>query len=297
MTIRFNGVHAALTTPFVEGRVSPDRLRDNLGRYNRFGLAGYVILGSTGESVLLSDDESAELVRTVREAAAPGKAVIAGTARESTRATIDFTRRMADLGVDAVLVRTPGYYRSRMDSEALRLHFTAVAEASPVPVILYNIPQNTGVALDSRTVIELARHPNVAGLKDSSGNLAAVSEVAPQAGAGFDFLLGAGSLFLAGLLLGAAGAILAVADAVPELCVEVYDLFRKGRTEEARRVQEALLPLNRAVVTEHGVPGLKYALDRRGLFGGLPRPPLQPVSDRGRAEIDSILEKMGISSL
>jgi len=296
MTRRFQGIYAALTTPFVEGEVSLDRLRENIRRYNDSGLAGYLVLGSTAESVSLSDEESASLVRTVREEASSGKMIIAGTARESTRLTIDFTRRMAHLGAQAALVRTPGFFRSQMTGEALQKHYAAVADASPIPILIYNIPQSTGVSIDSAVVADLSRHPNIAGIKDSSGHMAAVGEVVPRAAADFDFLLGAGSIVLPGLAMGAAGAILAVADAVPGLCVELYQDFVQGRLEAARRIQENIAPLNEAVVLVHGIAGLKYALDRLGYHGGLPRPPLLPLPEKGRAEIESILSGMGLVS-
>ncbi len=294
MALRFRGIYAALTTPFVDGAVSLDRFAENIRRYNEHPLAGYLVLGSTGESVLLSDEESEGLVRAACRAAAPGRTILAGTARESTRLTIEFTRRMADLGAQAALVRTPGYFKSRMDAEALKRHFLALADASPIPILIYNIPQNTGVAIDNPTVVELARHPRIAGIKDSSGNLASVGEVVPQAGPDFDFLVGAGSVVLPALHTGASGAILAVADAVPGLCIELYSLFLGGRFEEARRVQEAIVPLNKALVPVHGIPGLKYALDRLGYFGGLPRPPLLPLPEKGRAEIDALLKAAGL---
>jgi len=169
-----------------------------------------------------------------------------------------------------------------------------VADASPIPVLLYNIPQNTGVAIDSPLVVELSRHPNIAGVKDSSGNLAAVSEVVPQAVRDFDFILGAGSILLPALLMGASGAILAVANAAPALCVELCREFEQGHLEEARKIQEALVPLNRAVVSVYGIAGLKYALDLQGYFGGLPRLPLRPVSDKGKAEIETLLKDLGL---
>jgi len=294
MAHRFHGIYAALTTPFIEGDVALDEFKAGIRRYNAFGLEGYVVLGSTAENVSLSDDESADLVRAARETAAPGKRIIVGTARESTKLTIDFTRRMADLGAEAALVRTPGYYKSRLDAEALRRHFTAVADASPIPILLYNIPQNTGVAIDSPLVVELSRHPNIAGIKDSSGNLAAVSEVVPKADRDFDFILGAGSIVLPALLMGASGAILAVANAAPALCVELYREFERGHIEEARKIQEALVPLNRAVVPVYGIAGLKCSLDLQGYFGGLPRLPLLPVSDKGKAEIETLLKNLGL---
>lgn len=290
MPHRFCGIFPALTTPFVGDEVGLEEFKSNIRRLNAFGLAGYLVLGTTGENVSLSDEESAVLVRAARETAAPGRTIIAGTGRESTKLTIDFSRRMADEGAQAALVRTPGYFKSGLDAEALKVHYLAVAESSPIPVLIYNIPQNTGVAIDSPTVVELSRHPNIAGIKDSSGNLTAVSEVVPQADRDFVFLLGAGSIVLPGLLMGTGGAILAVANAAPALCLELVESFRNGRVEDARRAQEALAPLNRAVVPVYGIPGLKYALDLLGYFGGSPRPPLRPVPDKGRTEIAALLK-------
>ena len=294
MALRFRGIYAALTTPFVDGAVSPERFEENIRRYNDHALAGYLVLGSTGESVLLSDEESEGLVRAACRSAASGRIILAGTARESTRLTIEFTRRVAGLGAHAALVRTPGYFKSRMDAEALKRHFLTLADASPIPILIYNIPQNTGVAIDNPAVVELARHPRIAGIKDSSGTLASVGEVVPQAGPDFDFLVGAGSVVLPALHMGASGAILAVADAIPGMCVDLYRLFLDGRFEDARRVQEAIAPLNKALVPVHGIPGLKYAMDRLGYFGGLPRPPLLPLPEKGRAEIEALLKAAGL---
>ncbi|HYA49229.1 MAG TPA: dihydrodipicolinate synthase family protein, partial [Burkholderiales bacterium] len=172
MSLPFEGVYAALTTPFAGDEVSAEKMRENVTKYNRTGLAGYLVLGSTGESVLIDDDESERLVEAVLAAAAPGRRILVGTARESTRATIGFTARAARQGVAAVLVRPPSYYKTKMTREALKHHFLAVAEASPVPVIIYNMPQNTGISLEPRLILELAPHRNIAGLKESSGSLA-----------------------------------------------------------------------------------------------------------------------------
>jgi 4-hydroxy-2-oxoglutarate aldolase len=292
MTSPFRGVYAALTTPFEGDDVSVSRLQENIRVFNRSDLAGYVVLGSTAENVYLSDAESERLVAAAVEAAAPGKTVIAGTARESTKLTVEFTNRLAGLGVKAALVRTPGYYRSQMTAQALETFYLAVAEASRLPVLIYNFPQNTGIALESSLIVRLARHSNIAGLKDSSGNLATVGEVVPHAPPSFSFLMGTGSLVLPALLMGASGAILALANAAAGLCARLYRLFQEGRSEEARRLQLDLLPLNRAVVSAYGIAGLKYAMDLQGLCGGPVRSPLLPLSDKGRAEIEAILKDL-----
>lgn len=296
MSKAFRGVYAALTTPFdSDGRIATERLRDNIERYNGTGLAGYLVLGSTGESVLLEDDESVELVKAVVAAAAPGKIVIAGTARESTRATIDFSNRVAGLGVRAALVRCPAYYKGRMNSEALKAHYLALADRSHIPVLVYNIPQNTGITIDPRLVVELAKHENIAGLKESFGSLGYLGEVVPRVKEDFCYLLGSGHVIYPGLEMGASGAILAVADVAPEICARIYDLFSRGDKDEARQLQFDLIPLNKATAQESGIPGLKAALDLRGWYGGPVRLPLLPADDKTRAEIAARLRDLGLA--
>lgn len=294
MTNTLEGIFAALTTPFVDDEISIPKFEENIGRYNASGLAGYVVLGSTGECVSLSDAESEALVRAARKTAAPGKTVIAGTARESTRLTIDLTNRMADAGVDAALVRSPSYYKSRMTKDALKAHFLAVAERARVPVIVYNIPANTGITLEPSLVIELSAHPNIIGLKESSGNIAFLGEVIRRVPPGFRYFLGSGSVFLPGLELGACGAILAVANAAPELCAKIYQLFREGKFEEARKLQLDLIPLNKVLMEVSGIAGLKYALDLRGYSGGPVRLPLLPPAEPVKAEIARLMKGLGL---
>ncbi len=293
MTSPIRGVFAALTTPFQGEEIAPAKLQDNIKVFNRSDLAGYVVLGSTGENVYLSDAESERLVAAAVEAAGPGKTVIAGTARESTKLTVEFTNRLAALGVKAALVRTPGYYRSQMTPEALKAFYLAVADAASLPILIYNFPQNTGIALESGLIVELAKHPNIAGCKDSSGNLAAVGDVVPHVPPDFSFLMGTGSLVLPALLMGASGAILAVANAAPDLCARLYRLFKQGRIDEARLLQLDLVPLNRAVVSVYGIAGLKHAMDIQGLAGGPVRFPLLPLSEKGQAEIRALLQNLG----
>lgn len=296
MTKPWTGIIAALTTPFENDEVSTEKLAANIARYNASGLAGYLVCGSTGECVLLSDDESAAVVKTARGAAGTGKFLIAGTARESLRATVAFTRRAADLGTDAALIRPPSYYKSRMDRETLRTFFLKAADASPIPVIVYNIPQNTGFSLDAELIVELSAHTNISGLKESSGNLSLLGAVIRRLPQDFSYLLGAGSVVLPALQLGASGAILAVADAVPEICAEMHRLFLKGNFEGARKLQLDIVPLNRFATEARGIPGLKAALDILGYYGGPVRSPLLPATEKDREEIASILKSLGVIS-
>jgi len=294
MTQLLQGILPALLTPFRDDEMALDAFRDNIRRYDAFDLAGYVVLGSTGECVSLTDDESALLIKAARETARPGRKIVAGTARESTRLTVDFTNRAADLGVDAALVRPPSYYKAKMTRDALKRHYLDVADRSRVPVILYNIPQNTGITLEAGLILELARHPNVVGLKESGGNIALVGELVPKLPADFSYVLGAGSAFLPALLMGASGAILAVANAAPGVCARIYALFREGRIREAAALQTALIPLNKAVMETYGIAGAKAAIELQGWYGGPVRGPLAPIDEKGRADLAAILRVLGL---
>jgi 4-hydroxy-2-oxoglutarate aldolase len=287
------GIYVALTTPFVGDDVSPAKFRENILRYNATGLAGYLVLGSTGESVSIDDAESLALLEAAAAASSPSKKLLAGTARESTKLTIEFTNRAAAFGIAAALVRPPSYFKARMTREALRAHYLALADAAKVPILVYNIPQNTGITLDPQLVIELAAHPNITGLKESSGSLAFLDEVGPRVPGDFHYFLGAGHVIYPGLEMGADGAILAVANAAPELCAEIFKLFKAGKKEEARRLQLELIPLNKMVIEGYGISGLKYAQDVRGYYGGPVRLPLLPVEEKGRQDIAALLKTLG----
>jgi 4-hydroxy-2-oxoglutarate aldolase len=287
------GVYVALTTPFAGDEIAVDKLKDNVQKYNRTDLAGYLVLGSTGESVSLTDGESLRLVEAVVAAAGPDKKILVGTARESTKGTIDFTNSLTGRGIAAALVRPPSYFKSKMTREALKTHYRTVAEASRLPVLIYNMPQNTGISLEPQLIIDLAPHPNIAGLKESSGSLAFLGEVVREVPDRFHYFLGSGHVVYPGLEMGADGAILAVANAVPEMSAEIFRLFKAGKKDEARRLQLDLVPLNKAIVEVFGIAGLKYALDLRGYYGGPARLPLLPVEEKGRQEIAALLKRMG----
>ncbi|HMA53969.1 MAG TPA: dihydrodipicolinate synthase family protein [Acidobacteriota bacterium] len=287
------GIYVALTTPFKGDEVSASRLKENVLKLNETGVAGYLVLGSTGESVSLTDAESLELVEAVLEAASPAKKVLVGTARESTKGTIDFAASLPAHGIAAVLVRPPSYFKSKMTREALMAHYLAVADASRHPVLVYNMPQNTGISLEPRLVIDLASHRNIAGLKESGGSLAFLAEVVREVHAGFHYLLGSGPVVYPGLEMGACGAILAVANAVPEMCAELFRLFQAGRKDEARNLQLDLVLFNKTLVEVYGIAGLKHAQDLRGYYGGPTRLPLLPVDEKGRTEIAALMKKAG----
>lgn len=294
MTDRFKGIFTPLTTPYQDEHFSPDKLRENIEKYNEFDLSGYLVLGSTGESVFLSDAESEELVKTAKMAAASDKIIIAGTAKESTQLTLEFTNRMADRGADAALIRTPSYMKSLMDEEALRTYFLTIADSAKIPIIIYHIPRSTGLTISSKLISDLSKHPKIAGLKDSSGNMAFLGETISLVHPQFDFLLGAASILLPGLIMGASGGIITLSSIAPSLCIRLYSLYKGKKMEDAVKLQLELIPLNKAIIETYGIPATKYALDLLGFNGGPCRPPLRSLEQQGKQDIEGILKKLDL---
>jgi len=290
----FEGVLPPVPTPFRGEEVACDRLAANLRRLEAYPLAGYVLLGSTGEFPLLSESEKERVLGTAREAIPRGKLLVAGTGGESTAATVRLTRRAAELGADAALVITPSYYKAALRPAVLERHYRTVADESPIPILLYNFPANTGVNLDPDTVARLAEHPNIRGMKDSSGNVPQAAEIIRLTPKSFQLLVGSAAAFLPALLLGAAGGILAVANVAPRECCEVWTLARAGRWEEAREIVYRLSPLVRGVTARHGIGGLKAALDLLGYYGGPTRMPLPMPDGDAIEEIKEILAAAGL---
>lgn len=284
-----SGVFAALTTPFdVAGSFSAADFKHNLHRYNQTDLAGYVVLGSTGESVLLSSKETEAIWATAKEAAAPGKRLLAGTGAESTAETIAKTKRAAELGYHAALVKTPYYYKPVYKPEVYLTHYRAVADASPIPVLLYSVPQFTGVSLETPEIVALAEHPNIVGMKDSSGVVQRIVEVVASAKRSFQMMTGSAPVLAPAMSAGAVGAILALATAFPEKCVALYQLQKQKMHEQARDLQGKLALASKKVVSECGIAGVKFVMDLRGYRGGIPRPPLLPLSESSKAAITKV---------
>jgi 4-hydroxy-2-oxoglutarate aldolase len=289
----FSGVFAALTTPFAQdGSVSLADLKHNVHRYNQTDLAGYVAVGSTGESVLLTRAEMDGILVTVKEAAAEGKKLLAGTGAESTAETIERTKRAAELGFDAALVKTPYYYKPAYKPEVLIAHFRRVADESPIPVMLYSIPQYTGVALAAADVAALAEHPNIIGIKDSSGNVLGIGEIIGTGPPQFQVLVGSAATVYPSLAIGAHGAILALACALPEKCAALYELFRQGQHEKARELQFVLARASKLIVSELSIAGVKHAMDHRGYRGGIPRLPLVPLHHEQKKRLTEFLASL-----
>jgi len=274
----FSGVYAPLPTPFDEhGTLDLGRLRAALPRWVASPLTGFVLLGTNGEAGLLSDDEAARVIGESRPLIPADRPLIAGTARESTRAAIAAAKQAASLGADAVLVRTPCFFKSQMTGAAFERHYTAVADASPVPVLLYNFTAATGVNLLPDTVARLATHPNIAGIKESGSDIAQIADLVALSSPDFSVLAGSASTLYAALCAGVSGAILALGALMPGACAQLVALVQAGRLDEARALQRRVLPLARLISTGHGVPGLKAALALTGIDAGFPRAPLAPA--------------------
>ncbi|HOD66292.1 MAG TPA: dihydrodipicolinate synthase family protein [candidate division Zixibacteria bacterium] len=294
--LQLNGIFPPIPTAFdAEENLLPGRLQENLAHLSRFGLAGFLVLGSNGEKVMLTDDEKRRVYEAARAAIPRDKLMLAGAGEEATRATVRMTRWAAEAGADAVLVLNPGYYKGLMRREALLGHYRTVAESSPVPVVIYNMPACTGADLGAELVIELAAHPNIIGLKDSGGNITKMADIVRGTGPAFQVLAGSAGFLLPALSIGAAGGILALANIAPRECLAVYEHYRSGDPEKARAAQFRLIPLNAAVTSGGGVAALKAAMDHLGLYGGPARRPILPPGPDERKRLLALVDASSIA--
>ncbi len=289
------GIFPPVTTPFEpNGDVAFGQLRANLEALNVEPLAGYVMGGSNGEFSSLTLEERLEVIRLARVVIPDGRLLIAGSGLESTRGTIALTRQVAQLGADVAIVVTPGYFKARMTPAALEHHYRLVADASPIPVLLYSVPANTGVDLPAETVIRLADHPNIVGLKDSGGDITKIGRMCANVPPEFQIVAGSGGFFLAALAVGAVGAIAAVANIAGGPLARLLARFHAADFVEARRIQWPLIEVNTAVTARFGVAGLKAAMDLLGGYGGVPRLPLLPLDEADRKTLRDILIRGGL---
>jgi 4-hydroxy-2-oxoglutarate aldolase len=289
------GLFPPIPTPFKDnGDVDYDHLQANLNRWNTEPLAGYVLGGSNGEYVFLTPEERVETVRFTRTLLPPGRLLIAGSAMESTRDTIALTRRMAEAGADAAIVVTPSYYKGRMTAPALEHHYRQVADASPIPVLLYNVPANTGVDMPAQVAINLAAHPNLIGMKESGGDVAKIGFMVQETPSDFQILAGSAGFLLGALAVGAVGGVAALANIAAAPLARMMDAFRRGDHAGARAIQLRLVEANTAVTSRFGVPGLKAAMDMLGYYGGPVRSPLLPLSEEETTTLRKVLVKAGL---
>jgi 4-hydroxy-2-oxoglutarate aldolase len=292
---RLQGIMPPVITNFdTAGEIAPIPFRENLRRWIETPVDGIVLFGSNGEGALIDEDEKTRLTAFARDVVPAGYVLIGGASGESTRSTIRQAKQLAGAGADVVLVHPPAYFGPHISVAAMMDHFRALADASPVPVLLYHIPKYTKVTLEAGFVAELMRHPNVAGLKDSSGDIKRFADYTSACDKGCRLFIGNGALLYTALELGAAGGILGVANFAPALCADVVRHFREGRPQEAGRVQGVLSPLHREIVAAHGAAGCKAALDLIGWSGGSPRAPIRALGDRERQQMARVMQEAGI---
>jgi len=293
---RLTGVFLPVTTNFdeVTGDVAPVSFRENLRKWVQQPIDGILLFGSTGEGVLLDEDEKIRLTAFAREVVPPGLPLLAGAGADSTRATIRQARLLAAEGADAVLVHPPWYFGAHLSAGPMAAHFREVADASPVPVLIYHVPKYTGVLLEPGLIGELTRHPNVVGLKDSSGDVKRFAEYTEACGRHCRLFVGNGALLYTALELGAAGGIVAVGLIAPALCAEVVRRFREGNGQKAGEAQNRLTPLHKEIVAAYGAVGLKAGLERIGYAGGPPRLPLRPLGEKEKKAITKLMQEAGL---
>lgn len=291
--MNLEGVFPPIPTPFADDTIDHKSLVRNISRWMATRLAGIVVLGSNGEAPLLDDAESDAVIETARAHIPRDRTMIAGVGRESTAATIAAAQRAARMGADVVLVRTPSFYKNVMTTDAFVRYYTAVADASSVPVLLYNVSMFTGVNLLPEAAERLASHPNIIGMKESNADLVQLAETIARTPEDFVVLGGSAPTFYHALCAGVDGGVLAISAVVPDLCVEMVELVRKQRHAEALALQRRITPLGRLLGAMHGVAGLKYALDQSGYVGGPTRPPLGTVSPEAQKQIRDQLAALG----
>lgn len=294
---KIHGIIPPIPTPFVDGKLALDKLAENIEKWCKTGISGILVLGSNGEYVYLSEAEKRDMVRVAVESVPKGKFVMVGSGCESTAETIRLTNECSALGADAALVVTPSYYAARMTPAALEVHFETVADASDLPILLYNVPKFTGINISIDTVANLSVHDNIIGIKDSTGNVAQLGEILTRTERkNFTVLVGTAGALYPALSMGCAGGVLALSNVAPDDCVSVQRLMSQGKSDEANRLYLKHLPVNRAVTGTYGIPGLKAALDMLGYFGGDPRSPLVPLDDEGKRGLRRILVEAGLLS-
>ncbi|HMG75101.1 MAG TPA: dihydrodipicolinate synthase family protein [Pyrinomonadaceae bacterium] len=292
MAINLNGILLPITTPFTpEEDFDTEGLQSNLAKWNGSGIVGYVVLGSTGERANLDEAEYVQVIESARRAVPEHLAFIAGAGQQSTRGTIKEVRSAAKAGAEAVLVITPNFYKSAITQDALVRHYQSVADVSPVPVILYSMPDLTGITIKPETAARLSAHANIIGMKDSSADIVQFAETVRQTPDDFAVMIGNGTVFCEALQAGASGGILAVGCAAPRLCIEIFQAVQASDIDRAKALQHKLTPLARAVTKTYGIGGLKTAMEMAGFVGGGVRAPLQRPEEAAATEIAQLLNQ------
>ncbi|MGN0799646.1 MAG: dihydrodipicolinate synthase family protein [Christensenellales bacterium] len=289
------GIYCPIATPFINNEIAYDKLDENLAFWTASKLEGITVMGSNGEFVSLRESEKEALIRHCGKAIAGKKRFVVGTGSNCMDETLYLCNVSADCGADAVLLVTPFYYKGAMKDDVLERYYTAVADRSPLPVIIYNMPANTGVNTSSQLLAKLSHHPNIVGVKDTSGNIVQITETIRDSAPGFSVLAGNWAFLLTSLYMGAKGGTLALSNILPNECAELIELFEAGKAEEAKQLAWRLMPVNAAVTTKYGIGGLKVAMDYVGLYGGEPRLPLCRPGAEVREYIRSTLVNAGVA--
>lgn len=289
----FAGIFPPVLTPYNKrtGEIDEDMFCQNLRQLKETGLSGVVVAGSTGEAPYLSNKERLRLTKLARRIVKPPQLLIVGTGLESTWGTIELSREAVACGADALLVITPNYFKSRMNSEALITHFRTVADSVYKPVIIYHIPQFTGIRMEPSAIAELSKHLNIIGLKESSGDLSYVKSVLRASKTNFQVLVGSAMIIVEAMRAGAKGAILGQADFAPELCLAIYEAAARGDWKRAKELHAHLVPLATKISVPLGVAGVKYAAEIRGFHAGPVRGPLIPLNAKGKAQVEGALRE------
>ncbi|MGM0396786.1 MAG: dihydrodipicolinate synthase family protein [Bacillota bacterium] len=290
--IKIKGVIPPMITPFDKNdMVDYEKHVHNIEKWNQFDLAGCLVLGSNSETAFLNEEEKLELIRLTVEHIAPDRLVIVGTGMESTRETIILTNKAAALGADCALILTPSYYGGEMNDEALINYFTEVADQSEIPILIYNVTKYTHVNISPRAVGILSKHPNIIGMKESSGSIPQLVDYKREVNMDeFNLMVGTVSSWFLALALGVEGTVQALANCCPQECIDIQKLYDEGRMEESRELYERVFPVNTAVTGGFGIAGLKYACDRLGFKGGLVRKPLLQLKEDDKKKLDEILK-------
>lgn len=293
--IKLNGIFPPLPTSFDnKEELAFDKMQANIEALSAYRLSGFLVLGSNGELVHLSEKEKEDVFVMAREHISDDKLMIAGVGGQSTRETVALTKTAVKAGANAVLVLNPFYFKGLMTTEALKVHYFAIADHSEVPVIIYNMPANSGMDMSADTIVELSAHPNIIGLKDSGGNIVKLGDIRLRVKPEFQILAGGASFLIPAMSVGAVGGILALANIAPSLCIEMYEAFLAGDISKARDIQLNIIPVNAAVTRKWGVPALKEAMDYLGLYGGPTRKPILPLETDVKSTLISLLEKHNI---
>ena len=290
--LKIQGIFPPIPTPFVDQAVSYAHLAENIKQWNHYHLSGYVLLGSNGEKVMLKKSEALQSIETAVKYIPADKQIIIGAGNESVQGTIDFLKQAHRIGGNAALIISPHYYKDQMKGKELEAYFSEVAEYSSLPIILYNVPKFCGLEIPLDTVANLSEHPNIIGMKDSSGNFNYFQTLISFNLKKFHLIVGNASTLMPSLVMGASGGILALANIAPQICLDIYHAVMRGQIKEARKLQLSILQLNQLTTTVYGIGGLKFALDQIGMFGGKPRKPLFLPDNRGKTEIRKELKKL-----